>query len=775
VRPVSKGLSPHISPIASRFSRDDFLGAVSAGLLVVFFCLILLWHNPLVFWNDDYELSVLPVFADMVRSWSEGHWPILSPYSWVCGNLAGEFQYGVFSVFVNAVIIAVWKFPFTFAQQAAAVSMVHLVALAVGAFLLGRDRQFSIPLSIFVALVATLSGWIICWGATDWFGALGAFTWLPWTWWGAARALDARRSKLRFLWPAPFVYLVVTGGFPYTVLMLLLLVAWLTIKSLTETRSIFSVVPMLFGVALGFGLSTPAWLAILDLVQGSARELQPAKAHWQWLVPPAALPGLILPWWTVNWADFSNRYLPHSAIELASGLVAPSALLAGLASRGRALISKIKWELVLLLLVLFLAMVPTAGLFRWSFRWLPFFHLVLAVCAAEVLHLRPRSPAPAITALSLTVLTAIAMSFLRTTGSHAFPLTWIFLGLAAIWCVLDIVFRDYRFQKWTPPAITFSALLATYIFIPTNCGVPTYNFSQELLRQKWTAPAITFSALLATYIFIPTNCGVPTYNFSQELLRPTPLDPARLYLSIYPWAELTYCVSNKPQPVGEVLRPGSTSMWAGLRFINGYSPIRAAGVAREFATSIHGEINPDVGSNLLNHQAGKGGQLDLLGVDGIVVARELDLTPQPASDWELVLSKDEGRVFHRRGVPFQLVRSITSIDSRPGEEFATATVSRITDLRNSVEADVEMPKRDRPAMLTFSKPYFRGYTARLNHRKLKVTSYRGLFPMVEVPPNSHGQLTLYYRPAWLIWGAATVAVCVLVIMLALILRLRPSN
>ena len=59
-------------------------------------------------------------------------------------------------------------------------------------------------------------------------------------------------------------------------------------------------------------------------------------------------------------------------------------------------------------------------------------------------------------------------------------------------------------------------------------------------------------------IYIPTNCGVPTYNFSQELLKPAPLDPARLYLSIYPWAELTYCVSNKPQPVGEVLRPGST-------------------------------------------------------------------------------------------------------------------------------------------------------------------------------------------------------------------------
>ena len=723
-----------------RSTRSEILGATSAGLLVVFFCFILLWHDPLVFWNDDYELSVLPVFADMARSWSEGHWPLLSPYSWVCGNLAGEFQYGVFSVFVNAIVILVWKFPLTFAQQAAAVSIAHLFALAVGAFLLARDRKFSIPLSIFVALIASLNGWIICWGATDWFGALGAFTWLPWAWWGAARALDPLRSKVRFLWPAPFVYLVVTGGFPYTVLMLLLLVVWLAIKSIVETRSLWSVAPMLFGIALGFGLSAPAWLAILDLVQGSARELQPAKAHWQWLVPPAALPGLILPCWTVNWADFSNRYLPHAATELACGLVAPAALVTGLAWRGRMLVRQIKWELILLLLVLLLSIIPTAGFFRWSFRWLPFFHLVLAICAADALRAQPRSPLAATAALLLTALTAIAMLILRTTGTHAFPLTWIFLGLAAFWFLSTFLLRGSEVQAWLPVTITFLALLATYIYMPTNCGVPRYNFSQQLLK-------------------------------------PTPLDPERLYLSIYPWAELTYCTSSKPQPVGEVLRPGSTPMWAGLHFINGYSPIRPAGVAREFATSIHGEINPSVGSYLLNDQADKDGELSLLGVDGIVVARELDIAPQPASEWETMLTTDEGRVFHRRGAPFARVRSIPSIDSRPGKQFTTATVSRIIDSRNRVEADVDVPNGDCPALVAFSRPYFRGYEARLGNQKLAVTTYRGLFPIVEVPAGAHGRLTLTYRPAWLIFGSASAAACILVVLVAFVLkgRVRSSH
>src|SRR5437016_3911979 len=384
-----------------RFARIEIVGATIAALTVIAFSILLLAHDSLIFWNDDYEISIMPVFADMARAWNHGEFPLLNPYSWVCGNLAGEFQYGVFSAFINALIVCVWKLPLTFSQQAAAVSIIHLAVLSAGAFLLACGRKLSVPLSIFVALVASLNGWIICWGASDWFGALGAFTWLPWAWWGAERALDRKRTKWRFLWPAPFVYLPISGGFPYTVLMLLLLIAWLSIKfatanpssggSLGQTRSIRSILPMLFGVALGFGMSAPAWLAILDLIQGSARELQSPSAHWEWIVPPAALPGLILPCWTVSWVNFSSRHVPHTGMELACGLVAPVALITGFVWCGWTLVRQIKWELILLALVLLLAMLPTAGLFRWSFRWLPFVHLVLAICAAEVLQVRPLS------------------------------------------------------------------------------------------------------------------------------------------------------------------------------------------------------------------------------------------------------------------------------------------------------------------------------------------------------------------------------------------------
>ncbi|MEY2520242.1 MAG: hypothetical protein QOF24_2001 [Verrucomicrobiota bacterium] len=697
--------------------KGNLVGALGAGLVVILFCLALLWRDPLLFWNDDYELSILPVFADVARSWSEGHLPLLSPYSWVCGNLAGEFQYGTFSVFVNAAVVLIWKFPLSFPQQAAALSMTHLFVLAMGGYLLGRGRNFSAPLALMVALIAALNGWIICWGATDWFGALGAFAWFPWAWWALERSLDPNRSRYRFLWPAPFVYLLVTGGFPYTVLMLALLAGWLALKSIAQTRRLSSIWPLAVGLLLGLALSAPAWLAVFDYVQGSVREAGDNASHFQWLVPIRALPGFILPSWTVNWIDFSNRSMPHTATELAAGLVPPAALLAGFLVFRRALFERIKWEVGLLVTVLIISMLPSANVFRWSFRWLPFLHVVLALCAAESLRMFAESKTvvmrrPGVIGFVLTVIMVAVALCIGANGDHAFPFIWITLGIGAVWALLEMF-----------PII-----------------------------QTWTPAVLTAASLLATYLCISPNCGVPKYHLSQRLTQPSPLDQQRLYLSIYPPPEHAYRVEKKAGPLGEVVRPGSTSMWGGVPFINGYSPIRPAGVAREFNFSIHGEIDFAIAKRLLESEAGPDGEMARLGIDGVIVAPEMQLIP-PADEWGSVYSSTEGIVYHRRGPPLPRARSVIKIDSRPNEQFATADVSRIVNGRNRLEMDVRVPLGDKPALLTISRPFFHGYRARLGDRSLQVVSYRGLMPVIEVPAGMHGRLRLYYRPYWLVWCA----------------------
>ncbi len=696
--------------------------------MIVFF-LGLLWRDPLLFWNDDYQLSILPVFADIARSWAEGSLPLLSPYSWVCGNLAGEFQYGTFSIFVNAIVVLIWKFPLSFPQQAAALSLVHLFVLAIGGYLLGRERRLEPRLAMMVGLIAALNGWIVCWGATDWFGALGAFAWLPWAWWGAERALDPQRGPRRWLWPAPFVYLLITGGFPYTVVMLGLLLAWLALQTISQTKSVQAVWPLIVGTVLGVGLAAPAWLALLDYMSGSVRGAQASSAHWQWIVPPSAWPGLILPAWTVPWADFSARMIPHTATELAAGLVAPVALLYGLLTQGRALVRQMGWELGLLAVVLVLAMLPTASVFRWSFRWLPFLHLVLALCAAEALrgngNARVRSPA----AWSLLLLlgTGLAMWLTGAAGRFGVATFVALVAVALVWLVMD----RSRAKTWAPAVITLLSLLATYLCIPPNGGVPKYHLD----------PRLTGAA---------------------------PLDPQRLYLSVHPAPELNYRVEEKPEPFGLVVRPGSTSMWGGIRFINGYSPIRPAGVAREFDVAIHGELAPWAAEYFPQWQGGNDGLLARLGVDGIIVARELEVTPAPATEWELVHESEEGRVFHRRGGPLPRVQSTNA-------DFAAAIVEIREDSRHRVSVDVTVPDGTHPALLTFSRPFFRGYEATLNGEAVPVNSWRGLIPAVEIPAGGSGRLVLSYRPGWLVKGGGIALACAVVCIAGLAFPRRKSS
>jgi hypothetical protein len=313
--------------------------------------------------------------------------------------------------------------------------------------------------------------------------------------------------------------------------------------------------------------------------------------------------------------------------------------------------------------------------------------------------------------------------------------------------------------------------------------------------RRWTPAAITFLSLLVTYLAVPPQRGVPRYNLDADLISPAPLDPQRLYVSVHPAPETAYRMEHRPEPAGLVVRPGSTSMWSGLRFVSGYSPIRPAGVAKEFQFLIHGEIPLWMSDYLLNWQAGAEGELARIGVDGIVVAAEIDLVPQPEEEWTLALSNEEGRVYHRRGAPFATVRSVLWLeaelldpDAPPGEmmlhergsdarEFAAAAVQVVEETRHRVVAEVQVPPGEQPALIAFSRPFFRGYQVSLDGVRLPVTSYRKMMPLVELPPGASGQLALVFRPWWLVSGGIVSSVTALLCLGAMLaaLRTRPRS
>ncbi len=647
------------------------LGAIGAGVAVLIFCLLLLRHDPSFFWTDDYQISVLPVFTDVARSWSEGHWPLLSPYSWVCSNLAGEFQYGTFSVFVNAAVISIWKFPLNFAQQAAALSIIQLFVLAMGAYLLARARNLSAPSSHMVALVAALNGWMICWGASDWFGAVAAFAWLPWSWWAMEKAVQRDGRRWRVLLPAPFIYLLITGGFPYTIGMLALVTAWLGLRSLVTEHDWCAPLRLTSGWLLGLGLSAPAWMSLLEYTPGSRRSVERFIPN-QWLVPLKALPGFVVPSWTVNWHQFEAKIGSHHAIELACGLAPIVILIAVACTIPKRLASKLCWELGLLGVVLVLCLLPTPGIFRFSFRWLALFHLVLALTAAEAYRLWPK-------------------------------------GLV-------------RSPK-------ISLLL----------------------------PIVTFVALLTTYLRLDPHAPLAHYFFTENLKSPVPLDPNRLYLSLYPAPQSWYRADMTGVPFGNVVRPGSTSLFGAVHVVNGYSPVGPAGVARLFDSGTHGHLNPGKVGDIVMPAALPGGLLEKLGIDGIIVARDFQLPAQLPNEWKLVHSEAEGDVYER-AVAIPAIRALLD------ERYANATVQIIENSRHKVVADVSSTDTMRPVLITFSRPYFPGYHAKWNGVELPVSSLEGLTPAVELLPGQSGHLELVYRPRAVVWGGSITAISAIVLV-----------
>ena len=474
----------------------------------------------------------------------------------------------------------------------------------------------------------------------------------------------------------------------------------------------FSIWPLALGMLLGLGLAAPAWLALFDYLRGSAREVQDSSAHFQWLVPPAALPAFILPGWTVDWTDFNTHLQPHTATEMANGLAIPAIVFLALLTQAKALVRYLRWEFALLIAVLILSMLPTANVFRWSFRWLPLVHLVLGLIAAEAWRLLPSGRRLGLAALGLVGGTGVLMWLVGATGPHS----WLFfetaLGMGFIWSVVGT-------GAWSPAAVTFVSLLATYFCLSPHNGVPRFNLD----------PRLTSAA---------------------------PLDPTRLYLSVYPAAEYAYRSEARPMPFGTVVRIGSTSMWGGIRLVNGYSPIRPAGVAREFDSAIHGELALWACDYFPAYKGGPNELLAQIGVDGIIVASELEVTPKPDEEWRLVYSSDEGRVYHRRGDAYPPIRSSDS-----------ANIKVLENSRQRVVAEVSAPSTI-GAQLRFSRPYFRGYRAYLNGASIPVKTYQNLIPVIELPPGVSGRLIMTYQPWWLTYGgvvaglSALFSVCSLV-------------
>jgi hypothetical protein len=747
--------------------RSEWRAALLLAASVIAIGVIVYCADPTFFWHDDVQAQHLPASREIARAWSEGTFPLLTSSSWYAGALAGEFLYGVFSLFMTVCNVAVWSVSPGLAVAAAALAIAHLVVTALGSFFLARDFRLSRPLAAFVAFIGAFNGWLLIWGAKSWYPALTSFAWLPWVWLGIRCASAGRLTWMGAAGLAVAWYLLIAAGWPFTIVMAALLFVW-HVAPIVRQRRWPALADVIGTAAAGAGLAAPALLMLVEYSASSGR-VQAGLSWWRtWIVPPRALLSLFVPTFTTTWDGFGGP-APHAGLDLAGGGLPLIFLIAALLLLRMPFLRANAGIIALVAVTLLLSMLPSVGAIRCSFRWLPLVHLALAIAGALGLQaLQAGAPRVNVGVLaSLAFAAAGAMILLLDRDKSVVSVALITLLVLLGWSLVE------AWRKALAPWCAVVAALAT-LFVP--------------LPFRQTDP-------------------FPDWVLDNSLDRAQPFDPSRLYLSLYRFDDLLQPsrlrgpLAAASQPL---FRPSNTPMHAGLHFINGYSSMESGGLGFLLGFSTHGQVENRLAVTLLKFESGPGALLDHLAVDGLLVDQALldDAHVRELPGWTIAARNGRDVVLHRVdrvGNPVCLipasVRAASDLDALVGiRSRRTLTMPFIlttgvhdavvrrhcTDalLRNarvsrlSTSVDLDATRCQSETAVIFSRPWFPGFKATIDGKPLPVFKADMAMPAVIVGAGSKGRLVLRYWPSSLTEGIVISSLTLLAGILVLRRRRR---
>lgn len=175
--------------------------------------------EPGVYFRDDIQSSFLPNYISIGHTLREtGGLPPINLQTWIGGNFAAEFQYGIYNPvqLLLSVILAGFE---TSEAAAACLAIFYGAVLSSGTFALSRSLEVSTPLAWLAAFLAVSNNFVYFWYATSWTGMHASLA--LWIWW-IYFALSANDGRWFFIGTALSTFLVATAGAPYTLLNILI-------------------------------------------------------------------------------------------------------------------------------------------------------------------------------------------------------------------------------------------------------------------------------------------------------------------------------------------------------------------------------------------------------------------------------------------------------------------------------------------------------------------------------------------------------------------------
>jgi hypothetical protein len=726
---VAPDREKHPSQRVPRWQSGEALWTLGVMTLAWGVVLAVAALDPSTCVRDDMAAQYLGASREVWLAARQGRLALLTPHSWFGGALAGEYQHGVFSVFAVGAHVAAWTIGRSLHGTAAVLVAIPVGWLAAGTFRLARAEGCSTGVSVLASALATFHGWTFRW-AVPWYPGLSSFAWIPWLLWAVRRG-----GRSRMFLVATTVYAIAAGGWPFTVLMGFVAVGWMLAIEVRRTRSVRSAAEVLGGACLGLCLAAPALLMLAEYGAACERASE-YGADSRWVVPIAALPGLLSPAWRSMWSVFEARTV-RPAPELFSlvGLSVLAAALTDGTTRGPAVRSAAPWA-ILALASMFFGCLPSLLPFRWSFRWLPLWHLAMALAAARATEQQAPRSLP-------------RRSWLPTSG---------FIALVGVVAVSIAGLTSSEGSR--RPDVMLVPLLA----VPMTGAWWLAGHLGGRRLDAWCASVAAIAGLFLT-LSTTRSSDIATWPLPERLASAGGIDPSRTYLAV----DVARDIETATARSAEWFRLGNQPMLAGLSFVNGYSPMRPSVVTNRVPLALHGWIRggentgPTL-SALLRDPA----SLDDLGIDGLVLATWAERALSDgliAHGWFRRASFDAGSVYERgaEATPRAwLVDAETADDVHP-RRLADSRI-RLYESDTEATAILEEPV-DRPALLVFKRAAYPGYRGSVNAVERTTIPYRGTLVAVPVAAGTQGAIRVAYRPRSLVAGEAVAGFGFLVLVI----------
>jgi hypothetical protein len=688
----------------------EFSNALVSGCLVAAAAACGRLVCPWLFFLDDFQAYHLPGLITVGRLIRRGEVPLLTPTTWIGGNLVGEYQYAIFNPFVLVLSVIASGFR---SLDAMALSIVLPSLAFVGFAVHHAARSFEIETSgaRTAALMVCLGSYLVVWCASSWVPGLYSLPWVVLLWSFLHRYVH--RGGAWYPWVLCIAGLL-TSGWPFSVL------AGAALGLVYFLNAAGKRPGLLGGAVVGCLLGSIAVLPLVEYLLNARRASQgPLPDMWRvsWDAVVASFVPLSVSLWQTFDGAFVHANAPVGYLNVFLLFLVPATLRARLRAGG---VERDRRDLEnTLLLFLLLVGLPMPAFFHWPLRFLPVLHVFLSLACLRWWMERRPSDEPSGVTLSVLVIFGIILTY-------------------------------QQFQTWDMIAINAATLAGAAVAF-------SRAYRQRAARAATVLCSYTLAVFLLQMYWYQDKTPLAVWGVDERVWASA---SPKLTFSLFTSADL-----GDPE-VWNGGTLGNVNLLTETPALNGYSPVQIEGTFDHFFSVNFNHLSatgPDIIERLKERPPGcDESWLDVIGVERLLIfPGQQALIPDVRAwlrDWS------ESRV--GSAVAFERAER-PSFPCLPGDLEARIRSSRS---RETVLSVVNHSQRRRRIILR--RQWYPGYRAWLDGREVPVRAVGGITVGVMIPANKSGLLVVRFAPRSLELGLILLGVGVVGLLYG-IRRTRP--